>query len=81
MNVPLTPAERRRNKATERVLAAERRVAELEAALREAVDLAADGWAYVDPYFREKWDYEGRAREAARGARRSRSRHERPPPR
>lgn len=35
--------------------ATRRRIAELEAALGEALDLAHEGWEYADDYFREKW--------------------------
>lgn len=37
----------------------EARVAELEAALQDAIDFAAEGWAYSSDYFIEKWDYWG----------------------
>lgn len=31
------------------------RIADLEVALAEAIDLAAEGWGYADDYFRTKW--------------------------
>ncbi len=36
---------------------------ELEATrskLSEALDFAEEGWAYVDEFYKTKWDYEGR---------------------
>lgn len=27
------------------------------AALREAIELADEGWSYADDYFRSKWEY------------------------
>lgn len=36
------------------------RVAQLEAALREAIDFAHEGWGYASEYFHDKWDYAGR---------------------
>lgn len=32
------------------------RIEALEAGLREALDLAEEGWAYATPYFRDKWE-------------------------
>jgi hypothetical protein len=32
----------------------------LAAALREAIELAAEGWGYASDYFRDKWGYEER---------------------
>jgi|LakMenEpi03Aug12_release.lakeMendotaPanAssembly.Ray.scaffolds.fasta_scaffold1355311_2 hypothetical protein len=31
-----------------------------KAKLSEALDFAEEGWAYVDKYYRAKWDYAGR---------------------
>lgn len=28
--------------------------------LDQACDLAEEGWSYASPFFREKWDFEGR---------------------
>lgn len=33
------------------------------AALSDALDLAEEGWAYADEYYRKKWDYEERLAE------------------
>lgn len=32
----------------------------VRAVLRDAIDLAEEGWAYASPYFREKWSAEER---------------------
>jgi hypothetical protein len=37
------------------------RLEELEAWLREAIDLAEEGWGYATPYFRDKWESNERA--------------------
>lgn len=42
-----------------RVEAAEQRVAELEKALGEAIDMVIDWGAYASEYFQEKWDLQG----------------------
>lgn len=34
--------------------------ADLRAALRDAIDLAEEGWAYAGDYFREKWELDTR---------------------
>lgn len=39
------------------------RAAELERALRDAMELSDEWWAYAETYYRAKWDYEGRAKE------------------
>ncbi len=31
-----------------------------EGGLREAIDLAKEGWGYASEYFRDKWDSAGR---------------------
>lgn len=44
------------------------RAQRLEAALREAVELADEGWAYASDYFVQKWDFVERRNELARVA-------------
>lgn len=39
--------------------AAEAALADAHDALRQALDLAAEGWAYAGDYFRHKWDFAG----------------------
>jgi hypothetical protein len=35
-------------------------IAKLQAVVENAIELAAEGWTYASPYFREKWEYERR---------------------
>lgn len=42
------------------------RVADLEVALQNALELADEGWGYVSAYFREKWAYRPRVEELQR---------------
>ncbi len=39
------------------ITAQSERVAELEGQLAEAIELADEGWAYADNYFRVKWNF------------------------
>jgi hypothetical protein len=49
--------------ATDATRAALARAARYEAALRDACDLAREGWGYASHYFREKWSAEERIAE------------------
>ena len=48
------------NGLTDTVEALEAEVKRLRAALRDGIELAEEGWGYAMPYFREKWDVDGR---------------------
>jgi len=50
--------ERLRLRALEMRLS--RELAEAKEKLSEALDFAQEGWAYVDEFYKTKWDYEGR---------------------
>ncbi len=52
---PLSRGVRRTRRAHD----LKQRNAQLEEALREAIEFADEGWAYASDYFRWKWDYEG----------------------
>jgi hypothetical protein len=55
-HLALLVAIEKRDTALARVAALEQEVARLRTALSDAVDLAAEGISYTEPYFRTKWE-------------------------